>query len=83
MSPSEVKRIREKLEMNQSELAEVLGLAGRITVTHYETGHRKPSLLTAAVMRLFDELPEKKSREFRESLQAAILRERKVMRKKS
>jgi len=65
MSPTEFKRIREKMGLKQSELAELFGLSGRNSITHYEMGFRNPSALIVAVMRLFDELPEKKSQELR------------------
>ena len=65
MSPTEFKRIREKMGLTQIELADLFGLSGRNPITHYEMGFRKPSALIVALMRLFDELPEKKSLEFR------------------
>ena len=72
MSPSRFKEIREKLELSQAELGEILGLSGRLPVTHYETGFRKPSNLIVALMELFDSLPEKKSLELRELLLAEM-----------
>lgn len=68
MSPSRFKEIREKMELSQAELAEILGLSGRLPVTHYETGFRKPGNIIVALMELFDSLPEKKSLELRELL---------------
>ena len=76
MSPTEFKRIREKFGVTQTEMADVLGLSGRLTITHYETGFRKPSLLTSALMRLFDELPAKKSLELRAAITESVASEK-------
>ena len=83
MSPAEFKRIREKLDLSQAELAEILGLSGRVVVAHYEGGNRNPSALSVAVMRLFDELPEKKSVWLRESILNYVRREKKTKRRDS
>ncbi len=66
MSPTRFKEIREKMGLTQTDLSEIFGLSGRLPITHYETGFRKPSKLIAALMLLFDQLPEKKSAELRD-----------------
>ena len=68
MKPKEFREIREKLDLTQKELAEILGLSVYMSVNHYESGFRNPSTLIATLMRIFDDWPEKKSLELREAL---------------
>lgn len=68
MKPKEFREIREKMDLTQKELAEILGLSGYMSVNHYESGFRNPSTLIATLMRVFDDWPEKKSSELREAL---------------
>jgi transcriptional regulator with XRE-family HTH domain len=83
MSPKRFTEIREKMGLTQEQLSEVLGLAGRKPVSHYETGFRKPGDLVAAIMELFDSLPEKKSLELRGLLLAEMQKIKKSNRKKT
>ena len=66
MSPTRFKEIRESMGLTQTDLSEIFGLSGRLPITHYETGFRRPSKLIAALMELFNQLPEKKSAELRD-----------------
>lgn len=61
MSPDQIKKIREKIGLTQTELAEILGVSGKVPISHYETGFRSPSLLTLAFLSLLNSLPEKKA----------------------
>lgn len=61
MSPDQIKKIREKVGLTQTELAEILGVSGKVPISHYETGFRSPSLLTLAFLSLLNSLPEKKA----------------------
>lgn len=83
MSPKRFSEIREKLGLTQGEISEILGLAGRKPVSHYETGFRKPGDLVAALMELFDSLPEKKSLELRALLLAEMRKIKKPKGKKA
>jgi transcriptional regulator with XRE-family HTH domain len=65
MTPAKFKEIRTRLGLKQSELGELLGLKGRIAVTHYETGFRNPNRLIEVLMEILSEWPEKKSLELR------------------
>lgn len=69
MSPAQLKSHREKLGLTQDELAQVLGLAGKKTISHFETGFRTPSPLISAVMSYLGSLPEKKAAAFIEEFQ--------------
>ena len=82
MKPKEFREIREKLGLTQKELADIFGLSGYIPVNHYESGFRNPSSLTAALMRIFNDWPEKKSVELREELKKRGAEIRKSKRKK-
>ena len=68
MTGSEFKAIREELGLTQEQLAEAVCLSGRQAVCNIETDLRNPGRLLAAVMQLFVELPEKRSKELRELL---------------
>jgi len=63
LKPEEIKRVREKLNLKQHQLAELLGLASNTAVSNIETGFRKPNKLAAAFLRLLDSLPSKKAHE--------------------
>lgn len=63
MSPAKFKKIREGLGLTQPALAELLGLSGKMPISHFETGFRKPSPLIAAIMSLLESLPERKAAE--------------------
>lgn len=63
MSPDQIKKIREKIGLTQAELAEILGVSGKVPISHYETGFRSPSLLTLAFLSLLNSLPERKTKD--------------------
>lgn len=69
MSPKQFKETREQLALTQDELAQVLGLAGKKTISHFETGFRTPSPLISAVMSYLGSLSERKAQEFIEEFQ--------------
>ena len=83
MSPARFKEIREKMGLNQTQLAEVFGLSGRLPITHYETGVRRPSNIILGLMEIFDSVPEKKSIELRELILAEMRKIKKPKRKVS
>ncbi len=61
MSPNKSKMVREKLNLTQEELSDLLGLSGRQIISHFETGFRTPSLLTQALLSVLDSLSERKA----------------------
>ncbi len=63
MKPLEVKRIREKLNLTQSELAEVFCLSGGNSVSNIETGFRKPGTSLVLMLSLLDSLSLAESKE--------------------
>ena len=83
MKPKEFREIRDRLGLTQKELSKIFGLSGYLPVNHYESGFRNPSTLTVALMRLFDEWPEKRSLELREALKEQVARIQKQKRKGS
>ena len=64
MSPKQFKETREKLALTQAELAQVLGLSGKMTISHFETGFRTPSPLISAIMGYLGSLTERKASAF-------------------
>jgi transcriptional regulator with XRE-family HTH domain len=74
MTPSQFKHIREQMGLKQAELGELLGLTGRMAVTHYETGFRNPNRLIVVLMEIFNQWPEKKALELREEIQKRMAR---------
>lgn len=83
MTAKEFRAIRERLGLTQPELAEILGLSSYMPVNHYESGFRRPSTLIMGLMRVFDEWPDKRSQELRESLKAYVCKERERSKKGS
>lgn len=84
MNGNQFKAIREQLDLSQEELALVLGLSGKQAVSNIETGFRNASRLSMALMRIFVDLPERRSKELREMLlihlkrqQSSLAKERK------
>ncbi len=69
MKADEFKRIRMKLEMNQEQFAELLGLSGFKAVSNIETGVRNPSRLTAIILGVLDSLPKREAEELVELMQ--------------
>jgi|JI9StandDraft_1071089.scaffolds.fasta_scaffold608926_2 DNA-binding XRE family transcriptional regulator len=72
VSPQQLKKIREQLGLTQDDLAKVLGLAGKKTISHFETGFRTPSPLISAVMSYLESLPDRKAAAFIEEFQRHI-----------
>lgn len=68
MTGNQFKTIREELGLSQVQLAQLLGLSGKQAVSNIETGFRNPSRLTMALMQVFLDLPEKRSKELRDLL---------------
>lgn len=83
MKPAEFKKIRENLGLTQKDLSEIFGLSSYIPINHYESGFRNPSILIMALMRIFDEWPEKDSLNLREELKSFVLKEQKRKKKES
>ncbi len=75
MKGLEFKALREQLDLTQEELAEVLCLSGKKTISNIETEFRNASLLLVVLMRLFTELPQKKSKELQNLLLSKRLEE--------
>ncbi|WP_415061582.1 helix-turn-helix transcriptional regulator [Bdellovibrio sp.] len=72
MSSARFRKIREKLELTQGELAEVLGLSGKEVVSRIEAGTRNPSKLAMAVMEILGESSPRKANELIELLKAHV-----------
>ena len=62
MKGSEMRRIREKLELSRDEFAVIFGLSGYQSVMNIETDFRRPSKLTMIVLRTLDALPLSKAK---------------------
>lgn len=70
MRGSEFKAIREKLDLTQDELAEILCRSGKQAISNIETDFRNAGKLSAVLMKMFIELPEKQSLELRRHLKS-------------
>jgi len=68
MKGSEMRRIREKLELSRDEFATIFGLSGYQSVMNIETDFRRPSKLTMIVLRTLDALPLTKAQSLVELL---------------
>jgi DNA-binding transcriptional regulator YiaG len=61
MKSDEIKRIREKLEMERKDLAEFLCLSGYQAMMNIETGFRQPNKLAIRLLRYLDAIPKYKA----------------------
>lgn len=72
MSPKKFKSIREQFGLTQTDLSRLLGLSGKVPISHFETGFRTPSPLISAVMSYLGSLSERKAHAFIEEFQRHI-----------
>jgi DNA-binding transcriptional regulator YiaG len=63
------KRIREKLEMDRKDLADLLCLSGYRTMMNIETDFRRPAKLAIRLLRYLDSLPKSKAKVLIEELE--------------
>ena len=68
MNQKEFKRIREVLNMDRHELAELLCLSSYDSVMNIEIGFRKPNKLAIRILRYLDSLPKTKAQNLIEEL---------------
>jgi len=64
MKSGEIKRIREKLEMERKDLAELLCLSGYQAMMNIETGFRQPNKLAIRLLRYLDSISKTKAMDF-------------------
>lgn len=62
MTGQEFKKIRNKLELTQEQLSQVIGLEWK-AISNIETGFRNANKLAVAIMHALDDLPKKKVQE--------------------
>lgn len=70
MTGKQFKTAREKLDLSQDQLASVLGFSGKQSISNIERGRVNAGKLTASVLQLLIDLPEKRSKELQELLVA-------------
>lgn len=68
MKPEEIKRIREKLEMERKDLADLFCLSGYQAMMNIETGFRKPNKLAIRLLRYLDSISKSKAQVLVEEL---------------
>ncbi len=61
MTPTQIRALRDALQMTQSEFAARLGLQTKGAVSHLEAGRKVPTGSTLAALRMLVELTEKNS----------------------
>lgn len=59
MEPREFKQIREWLDLNREEMAELLGLSGYMAVSNIEIGVRNPNKLAVKFLRYLNSMTKK------------------------
>lgn len=64
MSVSEVTELRNKLEISQDDLSDLLGIEGQNTISRWERGHRKPIETIRRLVCLLNDLPKKEAEAF-------------------
>ncbi|OQW47574.1 MAG: hypothetical protein A4S09_14775 [Proteobacteria bacterium SG_bin7] len=68
MSPDEVRKIREKMEMTPEDFAYFLGLSGYGSVMNIENGVRRPNKFVIKVLRFLKSLPIAKAKKLIEEI---------------
>ncbi|MDZ4663104.1 MAG: helix-turn-helix domain-containing protein [Pseudomonadota bacterium] len=68
MNGKEFKRIRERLDLERSELAEVFGMSGYMAIANIENGSRNPGPILGVLMKTLDAVPLKRAKEIIELL---------------
>ena len=63
MNGKEFKRIREKLGLERSDLADVFGMSGYMAISNIENGSRNPGPVLVVVMKTLDAVPLKRAQE--------------------
>jgi len=74
MSPKHFKSIREQLGLTQEELSKLLGLSGKMPISHFETGFRKPNPLISAFMYFLESLSTREAQNFIEEFERHMKR---------
>ena len=69
MTSKAILRLREKLEMSQEDLAQALGVQGRLTVYRWETGSREPSEIIRRLVLLLNDLSERDAKKLLSRIQ--------------
>ncbi len=72
MSPKRFKEIRLELDLTQDEAALILGVRDKTTISRYENGSRRPSVLMSATWEILVELPRKDSQRLIELLKKRV-----------
>lgn len=72
MSPKRFKEIRLELDLTQDEAALILGVRDKTTISRYENGSRRPSVLMSAIWEILVELPRKDSQRLIELLKKRV-----------
>ena len=69
MAGKAILQLREKLGLSQEDLAQALGVQGRLTVYRWETGSRKPSEIIRRLILLLNDLPEREAKKLLHRIQ--------------
>jgi transcriptional regulator with XRE-family HTH domain len=72
VSPKRFKEIRLELDLTQDEAALILGVRDKTTISRYENGSRRPSVLMSATWEILVELPRKDSQRLIELLKKRV-----------
>ena len=68
VTSNEFKKVRVKLNMNQEQFADLLGMSSKQAISNIETGLRKPGTLVGIILRVLDALPLRKAQELAEQM---------------
>ena len=69
MADKAILRLREKLGFSQEDLAQALGVQGRLTVYRWEVGDREPSELIRRLILLLHDMPEREAKKLLHRIQ--------------
>jgi DNA-binding transcriptional regulator YiaG len=69
MAGKAILRLREKLGLSQEDLAQALGVQGRLTVYRWETGTREPAEIIRRLILLLNDLPDREAKKLLHRIQ--------------
>lgn len=68
MHGKEFKRIREKMDLERAEFAEIFGMSGSMAIANIENGSRNAGPVLVVLMKTLDAVPLKRAQEIIELL---------------
>lgn len=70
MKPKDLADIRKRWSLTQEEMALLMEVSNKLTISHWETGFRSPGGIIKKLYRMLDQLPEPEAKRLLKQLNA-------------